>query len=155
MAKMDQMRVSRPWRIALGVSVILNLFFVAIIGGHVWRARMGGLGGRPPFAAALARAEAGLSPDDAKAFDAAIRRGGPQYIAAARQLRHARLAVRDQVMAENFDPKKTQEALASWQTAWTGFLGAFDGSLVEALAQVSPEGRRKLVAQRRVEPLSP
>ena len=147
--------MSKAWRVALALSVILNLFFIAVIGGTVWRNRIAGMGGRPPFAAALARAEAALSPEDAKAFDAAIRRGMPHYIAAARRLRHARLAVRDQVVAEHFDPDKTRAALNDWQSAWNDFLSAFDDSLIKALAQVSPEGRRKLVAQRHVEPLAP
>lgn len=147
--------MSNAWRIALALSVILNLFFIAVIGGHVWRNRIVDMGGKPPFAAALARAEAGLSPEDAKAFDVAIRQGMPQYMAAAQRLRHARLAVRDQVVAGHFDPEKTRAALNDWQSAWNGFLGAFDDSLIEALAQVSPEGRLKLVAQRRGEGLAP
>lgn len=147
--------MSKAWRIALALSVILNLFFIAVIGGYVWRNRIAGMGGRPPFAAALARAEAGLSPRDAKAFDAAIRQGVPQYIAAAWRLRQTRLAVRDQVTAEHFDPEKTRAALNDWQSAWNGFLSTFDDSLIKALAQVSPEGRRKLVAQRHVERLTP
>lgn len=147
--------MSNAWRIALALSVILNLFLIAVIGGYVWRNRIVDIGGKPPFAAALARAEAGLSPEDAKAFDVAIRQGMPQYMAAAQRLRHARLAVRDQVVAEHFDPEKTRAALNDWQSAWNGFLGAFDDSLIKALAQVSPEGRRKLVAQRRGEGLAP
>lgn len=147
--------MTNAWRIALALSVILNLFLIAVIGGHVWRSRIAERGGRPAFAAALARAEAGLSPADARAFDAAIRQGGPQYIAAARRLRQARLAVRDQVVAEHFDPEKTRAALNDWQSAWNGFLSGFDDSLIKALAQVSPEGRRNLVAQRRAEGLAP
>lgn len=152
---MEQQHVSRPWRIALGLSVILNLFLLANIGGGIWRTHMLEQGGRSGLADALARAEAGLSADDAKAFDAVIRKGAPHYIEAAHRLRRARLAVRDQVTAQDFDPRKTRQALADWQTAWIDFLNAFDGPLVDALAQVSPEGRRQLVAQRRAEPLSP
>ena len=152
---MEHKQRGRSWRIALGLSVIFNLFFIAIIGGHIWRNRIVDVGGKAPFAVVLAHAEAGLTPEDAKAFDAAIRQGAPQYVEAARRLRRARLAVRDQVMAESFDSQKAQAALADWQTAWNAFMNAFDPSLIEALSKVTPDGRRQLVAQRHVGALSP
>jgi uncharacterized membrane protein len=151
---MNRKNISPLW-VAFGVSFILNLFFVAVIGGHMWRAHIVGIQARSPLAAALVRAESGLSPKDAAAFDAVIRRDAPHYMEAARHLRTTRIAVRDQVTAEKFDPEKTREALARWQAAWNSFLGDFDDTLVNALAQVSPEGRRKLAFQRRAEPLAP
>lgn len=148
-------RKNTGWRVALAVSVILNSFFIALIGGHAWRSRMVAMEGKTPFATILARAEAELSREDAASFDAAIRGDAPHYAEAARQLRLARTSVRDQVTAERFDAQKARTALANWQMAWNNFMGAFDDTLIKALAKVSPEGRRKLVRQRRMERLAP
>jgi len=145
---------STGWRIALAISVILNLFFIALVGGHVWRSRIA-MQGKTPFAAILARAEAGLSPEDAASFDAVVRSDAPHYLEAARQLRLARASVHDQVTADKFDPMKARAALANWQMAWNNFMGAFDDTLIKALAKISPEGRRTLAKQRRMERLAP
>jgi ABC-type sulfate transport system permease component len=135
-------------RITLTASLLANLFLVALIGGHLLRIGRE-LGAATPLARALAHAEAALPPRDAAAFAAVIRRDAPRYEAAARQLGEARRAVQRQVVAEPFDPVAARQALAGWETAWVRFFDDFSGTLVEALAQVSPQGRRKLVAERR------
>jgi len=99
-------------------------------------------------ARALANAEASLPPQDAAAFDAAIRGGAPRYAQAARRLLDARRALGQEITAEPFSPEGVQQALASWRTAWNGFFDAFSGTLVDALAKVSADGRRKLIADR-------
>ena len=52
-------------------------------------------------------------------------------------------------MAENFDPDAVRRALATWQAKSDQFVDQFGGTLIDALAQVSPEGRRRLVDARR------
>lgn len=139
------------WRpIALFVSIVLNLFFVALIGGHVWQAHRAAttLGG--PLARALARAEASLPPRDAAAFGAVIKRDAPQCAGALHQLALARRQLADQIIAPQYDAAKVRQALATWQTAWNNFFTDFGPVLVEALGQVTPEGRRKLIAERRL-----
>lgn len=136
-------------RTALPASIVLNLFLAAVIGGHLLHIRAREAGGIMPMARVLANAEAALPPQDAAAFGAVIRRDAPRYAEAAQQLGEARQELNRQFTAEKFDPQAARRALAAWSTAWDRFLGDFGNTLVTALAEVSPEGRRKLVAERR------
>lgn len=99
---------------------------------------------------ALANAEASLSAKDAATFRAVIGRDAPHYVPVLRQLREARQQVQRDVTADPFDPAVVRQALATWQTDWDQFIGAFSDTLVDALGQISPEGRRRLVAERRL-----
>jgi hypothetical protein len=108
-----------------------------------------------PLARALRNAEAVLSPQDAAAFGAVMRRDAPQYLDSARQLREARRKLRSQITADHVSQGEARQALAVWQTAWDHFMGDVSGPLAEALAQVSPEGRRKLIAERRAAEAGP
>jgi Heavy-metal resistance len=141
----------RSWRrVALPLSLLLNLFLVALIAGHLLRRHLNEAGlGTVPLARALVKAEASLSPSDAAAFDAVIRRDAPRYAASARAFGQARRALERQILAQPFDRDAAREALAAWQASWNRFLDDFGGPLVDALAQVSPEGRQKLIAARR------
>jgi uncharacterized membrane protein len=143
--------VPRWRRFALPASIVLNLFLAAVIGGHVLSVRRAevaaGAGG--PLARALASAEASLPPPDAAAFGATLRRDAPAYMDSARQLGAARVRLGREILAEPFDPVRVQQALAAWQAAWNRFVDDFSKPLVEALGQVSPEGRRKLLTERR------
>jgi uncharacterized membrane protein len=150
---MSEINRGRPgWRrIALPVSVVLNLFLAAVIGGHMWHVRHGEARAGSPLIGALARAEAVLPPKDAAIFDAAIKRNAPHYADDWQQLRLARRNLRRLVAADDFDQQQVRQAFTTWQQAWNRFFNDFSGTLVEALAQVSPEGRRKLVTERRME----
>ncbi|HUB16133.1 MAG TPA: periplasmic heavy metal sensor [Acetobacteraceae bacterium] len=138
-------------RIALPISIVLNLFFVALIGGHLWQVHRAAVNFGEPLMRALARAEASLPPRDAAAFGTVIKRNAPQYVPSLRQLTAARRALQDDIVAQHYDPAAVEQALSAWQGAWNRFFGDFDHTLVDALAQVSPEGRRKLIATRRSE----
>jgi uncharacterized membrane protein len=139
-------------RIALPVSIVLNLFLVALIGGHLLhnRARVD-VHFVSPLVRALARAEANLPPPDAEKFGAVMRRGAPHYMAAARQLEEARQELARQAAADPFDQEGARRALAAWAKAWDQFLSDFSNTLVEALAEISPESRRKLVTERQAQ----
>jgi uncharacterized membrane protein len=141
----------RPrWRrIALPISIVLNLFFVALIGGHLWRQHYLEVTAGSPLARALLRAEASLPPQQAAAFGGAIRRDLPHYKDAAQQLLDAREALNRQITAEQFDEETVRRALAAWRAAWNHFMDDFDDTLIKALAQLPPDGRRRLVAERR------
>jgi uncharacterized membrane protein len=102
-----------------------------------------------PLARALARIETSLPPQDAAAFLSAMRLNAPRYLDAAQRLREARREVGRQIAAEPFDEAAVKQALVAWQAAWNGFIDDFSGPLVDALAQISTEGRRKLIAERR------
>jgi uncharacterized membrane protein len=141
----------RPtWRwLALSLSTVLNLFLLGVIAGHF----LGG--GRPrevsitPMARAVERAEAALDPADAAAFRAVLDRDGPRYARSAEQVAAARRELARQIAAEPFDPRATSQALAVWRTSWNRFVDDFSGPLVDALAAISPEGRRRLIDARR------
>ena len=78
--------VPRWRRIALPASILLNLFLVAVIGGHMWRVRAHEAAFVTPMARVLARAEANLPAQDAAAFGAVIRRDAPRYADAQKRL---------------------------------------------------------------------
>lgn len=144
-------------RIALAVSLVLNLFLLALIGGHVWHNRMQAASSDRPLARALADVEATLSPRDGAAFKTAILADQSRFADAAKKSALARLELGRQIAAVPFDPQATLRALEAWHTSWNAFMSDFDEPLVHALAKVSPEGRQKLVRQRRerLTPLTP
>ena len=153
MSTMTQVRPRADWRwYALAASLVLNLFLAAVIGGNLLRPHVRAIPvpvSDSPLARALVRAEASLSPRDAAAFRAAIERGHSQYAQAEQQAMAARLALGQQVLAEPFDPQAASQALAVWRASSARFLDDFSGSLINALASISPEGRRRLMAERR------
>jgi uncharacterized membrane protein len=153
MERMTEINRGRSsWRrFALPASIVLNLFLVALIVGHLWHGRRGVANFGGPLVGALARAEAALPPKDAAAFDAVIKRDASHYAEDWQRLKTARRDLRRQVTAEDFDQQRVRQAFATWQTEWNRFFNDFSGTLAEALAQVSPEGRRKLVAERQSE----
>lgn len=146
-------RSGLDWRwLALALSLVCNLFLAAVIAGHFMSRRV-----RPvrvaiaatPMARALARATAVLPPKDAANFRAVIEREKPQYAQAAMEVGEARAALERAIAADPFDPKAASQALAAWRVSWDRFIEDFSGPMMDALASVSPEGRRSLIAERR------
>jgi uncharacterized membrane protein len=139
-------------RIALPVSIVLNLFLLAVIGGHVWHNRRAEAAGGMPLTRFLANVEASLPARDAAAFGEVIKRNAPHYGEDGLKLLEARKALAGEITAEPYDQARVRQALANWRAAWNQFMDDFGDTLVEALGQVSPEGRRKLIAERRLTP---
>jgi Spy/CpxP family protein refolding chaperone len=136
----------------LTASLLFNIFLLAIIGGHVLRHHgEQGVSALPNLAHALANAEASLPPSDAAKFHDVMTRGAPLYAQSAKQLAEARSALRRQIVTEPFDRQAVHSAFVAWQQSWNRLLDNADDTLIEALAQVSPEGRRKLLAQRQAQ----
>lgn len=149
MTVIEKRRDAAGWRrIALPASIVLNLFLAAVIGGHLWHNRHAEPAVGGPFARALANAAARLPPQDAATFTAVMKRDAPHYAEAAQQLAAARQALVREIIAEPFDPAGLQQALAAWRTAQNRFLDDFSGSFLDAVGQLSPEGRRKLIPER-------
>jgi uncharacterized membrane protein len=143
-------REIRSWRrLVLPASIVLNLFLVALIGGHLWQSRSDGGTSGSPLSRALAHAEASLPPRDAAAFGAAIHRDASRYAQSAQRVTEAREEFWRQVTAEQLNQHDVRQALDAWRTAWNRFLDDFSNTIVAALAEVSIEGRRKLMAERR------
>lgn len=136
-------------RVVLPASLILNLFLLAVIGGHMWRVhtRMEIPGSGMSLARALTRVEAILPAEDSAAFSQVMRRDAPHFARSLVQLRQARQELDRQIVADPFNPVAARQALSATQTAWNQFLDDFGGTLIDALSQVSPQGRRKLISQ--------
>ncbi|MGH8202135.1 MAG: periplasmic heavy metal sensor [Steroidobacteraceae bacterium] len=149
MQNLTDTRARPTWSwVALSLSTILNLFLLGVIAGHF----LGG-GQREvsltPMARAVERAQAVLGPKDAAAFRAALERDKPRYAQSADQVAAARRALARQIARSPFDPAAANQALAAWRTSWDRFVGDFSGPLIDALAAISPEGRRRLIDARR------
>ncbi|KHK00899.1 periplasmic heavy metal sensor [Desulfovibrio sp. TomC] len=139
----------RDWRrIVLPCSLLLNLFLVAVIGGRLLYGRAERLDGTGMLSRLQARAEAVLPSAEAQAFKAVITRDLPRFSPTWQQVGATRAELARQVAADPYDKIATGRALGAWITAWDGFAAEFGNTLVDALAQVSPEGRRKLIAGR-------
>jgi uncharacterized membrane protein len=152
-------RSSPDWRwLALSLSLLCNVFLAALIAGHFLshRVRLAGLGGgATPIGAAFERAEAILSPQDAATFRAILLRDRSGYVRAALRVARARRELGRQIAAQPFDPRAASQALAEWRASWNDFVNDFSGPLIDALAAISPQGRQRLVAERRAREQSP
>lgn len=133
------------YKVALSVSVVVNLFLIAIVGSRILLAAL-----QPHYAnpldQALATAEESLPPKDAAAFRHVIQTEAPTYSSAAQRLAAARHAVAQQIVVDPYDADAVRRSLESWRTDWNAFFDVFRGTLVDALGAVSAEGRRKLIA---------
>ncbi|HUN25176.1 MAG TPA: periplasmic heavy metal sensor [Steroidobacteraceae bacterium] len=128
---------------------MLNLFLLAVIGGHLWRAHTARAVPRTLIARVLRNVRAELSAHDAAAFGAVISRDEPRFAGSAQQLLDARRELDRQIEAERFDRAAATRALAAWRMSSNLFLDQFDSPLIDALSQVSPQGRRRLVEHAR------
>lgn len=141
---------TRKWlRIALPVSLVLNMFLLAFLGGQMLRARPEVPRGDDPLARILAVVEATLPASDARLFRQTLLKGEPRYARAVKKVTEARQEMLKQVSAEPYDPVATLTALSEMEGAWTEFMDAIGGSLVDAIGQISPEGRRAVVADQK------
>ena len=139
---------TRPWsRMALPASILLNLFLLAVIGGHLLHVRNHNELVGMPLGRAVLHAETILSKPDAAVFTAVIRRDALRYGHSWEQLQQARQQLNHQISAEPFDPVAARQALQETQAAWDRFVGEFSNTLIEGLAQISPDGRRKLLSE--------
>jgi uncharacterized membrane protein len=145
----DQKRSVTSWlKIALPISILLNLFLVAWIGGGAVYSRINANFGLMPgsVTAALARVEAELTPQDAAAFEAVMRENAGRYANALERLKEARQNLLRAITADPFDPDATDRAAAIWRAAWNGFFDDMGPTITQALSKISPEGRRRLAA---------
>jgi uncharacterized membrane protein len=136
------------WRLGLAVSVLVNLFLVAVIAGHL--IGIGAYRGEGALIArALSNAQHSLSASDAAAFRAVMLREAPQFAASARALGASREVLAARITAPVFDRAAVAAAFGQWRGDWMRFTGDFSGPLLDALGTLSPEGRRKLLEERR------
>jgi uncharacterized membrane protein len=124
---------------ALGASLALNLVFAALL---FWPDA-----GRPRGVRGLqARMERVLSGEDRVTFHAVMDANRPRYEAAQKAVRQARPLVGQAIGAEPFSEEALRAAMATNRERWLAFSETFESSLAQATAAISPEGRRRLLA---------
>ena len=148
---MSEMRPRRPTatRVVLVLSIVVNLFLLAVIGGHVLRTRAMAAYMESPVLARLASLEQRLPPDDAARFRAVLMHDAPGFMPEASELAAARRRVEQAVLAEPFDKEAVTAAIAAWRADWNRFVPDFTGPLVDALAAISSAGRHVMVDSER------
>lgn len=138
-------------KLALPASVLLNLFLIALIGGHFLRESrlIAHINPAVPYLSrALATAEGSMSSEDAKIFRETLKQDEARYHDSARQLEHSRADLDKAILADPFDKDAAKRALDAWQLNGDLFLNDVKDSLIDALAGISPDGRKRLIAQR-------
>jgi hypothetical protein len=147
-------------RLGFQVSIILNLFFLALIGGFFLRPIIFAHQTDDPIDRAIALVEGQLGPSDAAAFDAIMTRDKAQNTEAKRQLISSRDALESELAVEPFDQARAKVAVANTRQAFDRFIEGFSATVLDALNQLSPAGRKRLVELRRqhlgtFDPVSP
>lgn len=127
-------------------SLLLNVFLIGIIAGHVFAVRKAGVGpmGGAMVPAAHVRA---LPPDDKKKFTAAMTAHRDAIRAARKQHREAKLATEADIAVPGFDRAKVIADFASLRQANASLQEAVNAALVDALADLSPRSRAALVGR--------
>jgi hypothetical protein len=127
----------------------LNIFLIALIGGHLLHRGPHERHGGPPLKRMLENAEASLSAPDAAIFRSVIHRDAARYSQAASEMAKTRDAIEQQIVTEPFDKEAVKRAFAASRESWDRFTDDFSDTLVEALASISPDGRQRLIMERR------
>lgn len=133
---------SRRWKIVLGLSLAMNLLFVGLIAGAVWR--NGGEGPRSfkggpelqsyaaPYVRALPRAER-------RALHQSIRAAHPRLGREARRAVYAQMLAA--LRADPFDAAAIQTILDEQRTAILGLQEAAQTQWMRAISDMTPEAR--------------
>lgn len=130
---------ARRWlKIALAVSVVLNLLFIGLAAGRIF--------GPGPFGRAwhLDRAAEALPPAEADEFRAIMRRHRSEMAEQFKAARRAREQVREVLRAEPFDRARLERELAEVRQRSDAMQRSLHAALVEAASRMSPEGRERL-----------
>ncbi|RKK01100.1 periplasmic heavy metal sensor [Pseudoroseomonas wenyumeiae] len=124
---------------ALGASLALNLVFGALL---FWPDA-----GRPHGVRGLqARMERVLGPEDRATFHRVMEESRPRWEPLRRDMWQARPQVGRAIGAEPFSEEALRAAMAEGRHRWAAFSEAYEDSLARATAAISPEGRRRLLA---------
>lgn len=127
-------------KVLIGLSVVLNIFLGGLIGGYFLHPHPPGLYG------VLVKLSGSLSSQDHETFWTVIDRDRSHSEAALQKVRAARMALNRTIAVEPFNPATTRAALAAWNDDWADYVKIFGDSFVDALEQISPEGRARIAA---------
>ncbi|MCQ9156855.1 periplasmic heavy metal sensor [Acidomonas methanolica] len=137
-----KLEVSRTFLVA---SILLNIFLAALAGGQYLRHRAEESRHESVFERVVEDLTSHLDNSDAEAFRSALKQEEPHYAKAHENLALARADINRLLLAPNFDPAAAREAMRRWRLAWNAFVGSFGDALVDAMARISPAGRRAIV----------
>ncbi|GBQ62066.1 hypothetical protein AA103196_0211 [Ameyamaea chiangmaiensis NBRC 103196] len=135
----------RSLRRSLVASVFANVFLLAVVAGFILphhRAETR----HPPLTSVLAEVEKRLRPEDARQFRTVIEQNDPHMEEDSRRLSRARRRVNRLILSDPLDTRELRAAMAEWREDWNLFTAPFDTALVVALSQISPTGRKLLIA---------
>jgi len=136
---------SSKLKAALLMSLVVNVLLAAVIAAGAWRqsARGDGAGGpmRMPGPAQIARA---LPDADRPVLREVLDAHRGEMRPRVADARRARRAVRDALLAEPFDAKAFDAALAEMRVRDGEVIAFAQGLLAEVAGKVSPEGRQAM-----------
>jgi uncharacterized membrane protein len=127
-------------KVALGASLALNLVFGALLFWPDARPPRGGVRGMQ------ARMERVLGPEDRATFHRVMEDSRPRWEPLQRTMRQAGPQIGRAIGAEPFSEDALRAAMADGRARWNAFSEAYENSLAQATAAISPEGRRRLLA---------
>lgn len=149
--------MERRWAlVAIGFSVALNIFLVGFLLAQLWSIRPQHVADELAPREVLRQLAGELPAGDARHLRYAFAERLPQLAALRRDVRAATERVRDDIGAVPFDAEKLRADLDASRAARDKLRPLIEQALLEALPQMSEDGRRILsqarLARRRAEP---
>lgn len=139
-------RMGSGRRSLMAASLLLNVFLVAVVSGQYLHRRAAENSDVPVYKRVLHQMTSRLDRQDAEAFRSVLHSQAPRFMAARQALEAAHAETDRELMAKEFDPAALRVALAHWQKSWDAFMAPMSDTLVDAIAHLSPEGRRRLAS---------
>jgi uncharacterized membrane protein len=139
-----QWGASRRWRVALAVSLAINLLLIGVVGTWAVRPLFRGPPAAPGFGRVIDRIAHRLNDADAAILRHAYEARRDNMTRLSENVRAARNAARGALRAEPFDPDAFGRALNAVGAARASFEAAIQDVMRESAVAMSPEGRRAL-----------
>jgi uncharacterized membrane protein len=146
MVGMTKMRwgANRRWRIALAVSLAVNLLFAGIVGTWVARPLFRGPPSAPEFSRVIDRIALRLNDADAAVLRQAYAARRDDITKLSGNIRDARQKVRSALRAEPFSADTLGGTMNELSTARASFEAVIQDVMRESAVAMSAEGRRTL-----------
>jgi len=137
------MMLREPWRTRLlFASFALNLFFAGLIGTRAMHHPPER--GPPGSEAFIRHMTRGMPDEDAARFREVMLQARRQNEIARSRMDAARRDLSHAIGQTPYDEATVQKAMRAWQAAWIDWSNALGASMLKALAELSPDGRRSL-----------
>lgn len=139
------MWIDRRWAVpGIALSVLLNVFLIGIVAGHLYAGR--GLPGEKGLGLVSADHVRALPPDEKKKFMAAMATQHATILIARKAHQAARRALEAEIAAPSFDRSRVAAGFVDLRQAGAALQAQIQAALVEALATLSPASRAALVS---------